>query len=182
MLNFMPLDNSRADLWPERSLFAPLKLRNSGHPERHLPLPLTPQGSQEPLPAHLGPPQASQSALSSAALPASNWDAETHHIIICALRNTQAMMHTVPELGLGKSFEGATILFRETVSMKPPSNFGRNFREICSNFIPGKAGGVMGGVSEGPRRERNSTTVTRHRTTQNGTTNRKRAGTKRALM
>ena len=24
MLNFMPLDNSRADLWPERSLFAPL--------------------------------------------------------------------------------------------------------------------------------------------------------------
>ena len=42
--------------------------------EASLPRPLGPSRSVPPLPCHFRPPQASQSALSSAALPASNWD------------------------------------------------------------------------------------------------------------
>ena len=51
----------------------------------------------------------------------------------------------------GRSCEGQHSKFRETVSMRPPSNFVENFAKFAQISLKKKGRGV----SEGPRREKN---------------------------
>ena len=55
-------------------------------------------------------------------------------------------------LGLDTSFDGASINFLESVSMVPLSTFGKTFAKFAQISLKKKGRGV----SEGPRREKNS--------------------------
>ena len=58
----------------------------------------------------------------------------------------------VLELGLDTSFDGASINFLESVSMVPLSTFVETFAKFAQISLKKKGRGV----SEGPRREKNS--------------------------
>ena len=58
-------------------------------------------------------------------------------------------------LGLGTNFAGATIKFRETVSMSHISNFGETFAKFAQNSLKKKDRGVSEGPGPGPGREKN---------------------------